>query len=266
MRKRNLMGVGMVAMGLSLSACGNKTKPVETVAETVVETTVAEKDFSMDLETIATTEVSIEEKVVNVGIYETEAGGGYNGVTADGEAIVQLNTIELSSGYKFTEEESLYLDAMISGWIADETLQRPFLTERMEDRDFFVSLSDTDRVEVVDKIVEKYPHAKPVTKPVETKPASKPKESKPSSKPKETQASTPKETAAPKETATPDYSSNTGDAEWDRITEENNRKMAEEQANGASSNSFNSSGGVNGPKVDEKDVQDFAENCPIFSN
>lgn len=202
LKKPMLIG-GILTISLTCVACAKTTSAM--VETTIAEITTAE----------VTTEVDINNETKDIGIYSTEAGGGYNGITSDGQAVVKLNTITLSSGYIFTEDEANYLDIMITAWIEKTELQRDSLDELVNDKDLYPGLSEADRVELVDKIVEKYPHSLPVeaTKPASSKPALKPQETKPSTTTNKPVESNPKETKAP-------VQDNSGSIDWGKMAEE----------------------------------------------
>lgn len=236
LKKPMLIG-GILTISLTCVACAKTTSAM--VETTIAEITTAE----------VTTEVDINNETKDIGIYSTEAGGGYNGITSDGQAVVKLNTITLSSGYKFTEDEANSLDIMITAWIEKTELQRDSLEGVINDKDLYPGLSEADRVELVDKIVEKYPHTPPVeaTKPASSKPALKPQETKPSNnKPVE---SNPKETKAPAQ-------DNSGSIDWGKMAEE--EMAAENEAAKNNSAGIHSGGGgtaVKGGTIDPEDVK-----------
>lgn len=176
--KRKVFQIGgVIALMITMTACGNQVQAETMEPTTVVETTMQE----------TTAEPTTEESTA-----EPTADGSYSGARENGDAFVKLDLPTLSTGKTFDEIDSMQYEIVYDSWStsSDEekvALGREGLIDKLGS---LVEFTDQEKNEVADYILSKSPipatDSKTDTK-AESKPSSQPTQTQ--SKPKETQAS-----------------------------------------------------------------------------
>ena len=174
--KKKALALLTVALVIScLSGCKKEEAPVESSSLAVIEPETSEtisdklddntaKDYVVP--TIATTEVTIDEETVQIGITETLEDKSYIGITPDGDVVASMSLPELSSGHKYSEAEAVALDNLTVYW-SESNISKEDLRSRL-DEEAYAGLSEQDKNEIVEQISSANPHNNPTeTVPVE---------------------------------------------------------------------------------------------------
>lgn len=169
--KKNKLIILTALTILSLSACSKKqAEPTEPAPlETIAPETTASSEISDKLEdggtlvvpTIGVTEavISPDGEVGTVGITETLEDGSYMAIKPDGDLMVTFNLPELSSGHEYTEAEAVALDELIHYW-SENNISEEALRNKLTDG-IYSGLMESDKEEIVTKIVTDNPHPNP---------------------------------------------------------------------------------------------------------
>ena len=167
---------GIIALMITMTACGNQAQAETMEPTTVVETTMQE----------TTAEPTTE---------ETYADGSYSGARDNGDAFVKLDLPTLSTGKTFDEMESMQYEIVYDSWSTSSDEEKVALGREglMDKLGSLVDFTDQEKDEVADYILSKSPIPAQEASKQESKPSSQPSQSQnqtqTQSKPKETQAS-----------------------------------------------------------------------------
>ena len=148
----------MLLAALCLSACGKKEYTSDFEESAPVEST--EDPFSLggieiDVDTSQTEEAT--EPAVEVEVIETDADGSKTSLYSDGSIRHTSNIDSLPEVDKLTEEESIFLQAVVANWDADATLSFDMLRDNINTENL-PSLSDTDCQRIRERIEKDSPH------------------------------------------------------------------------------------------------------------
>lgn len=179
--KRKVFQIGgIIALMITMTACGNKAQAETMEPTTVVETTMQE----------TTAEPTTEESTAE----PTE--GSYSGQRANGDAFVKLDLPTLSTGKEFGELEAMTYEIVYSQWEQTSEEDKGYIGREglKENIKMIEGLSEQEIDEVADHILSKLPIPVTEVSKQESKPASQPTQSNNSNNetkavPKETQAS-----------------------------------------------------------------------------
>ncbi|MEG2349344.1 MAG: hypothetical protein RSB57_02385 [Hungatella sp.] len=187
--RRTILIIGMVGVSLSVTACGGK-KAVETTAATVVETTIAEKDFSMDLEPLSETLspadlVAYQEDADEV-LEKTEIGdnGSIKNTDKSNDELLSEMKIDMESGNLTRDDIEWLCDTQFLGasadYIANAKKELHAICDKLDQAKPTKPAESLSEKPVEKESKPAKPVEKPVSKPVETKPVeTKPVETKP---------------------------------------------------------------------------------------
>ena len=130
--KRKIFLIFMLLTALCLSACGNKTDTSDIEETTPVEST--EDPFSLggiEVEVDTTQPTEATEPAVEVEVIETDADGSKTSLYSDGSIRHTSNIDNLPEVDKLTEEESIFLQAVVANWDADAALSSDMLRDNI---------------------------------------------------------------------------------------------------------------------------------------
>lgn len=122
----------MLFAALCLSACGNKTDTSDIEETAPVEST--EDPFSLggiEVEVDTTQPTEATEPATEVEVIETDADGSKTSLYSDGSIRHTSNIDNLPEVDKLTEEESIFLQAVVANWDADAALSSDMLRDNI---------------------------------------------------------------------------------------------------------------------------------------
>ena len=130
--KHRLIIIFMLLAAICLSACGKNTDTSDIEETAPVEST--EDPFSLggieiDVDT-SQTEAETE-PVVEVEVLETDSDGSKTSLYSDGSIRHTSNIDSLPEVDKLTEEESIFLQAVVANWDADAALSSDMLRDNI---------------------------------------------------------------------------------------------------------------------------------------
>lgn len=170
--KRKVFQIGgIIALMITMTACGNKAQAETMEPTTVVETTMQE----------TTTEESTAEPTE-----ESDSGQRDNG-----DAFVKLDLPTLSTGKTFDEMSAMQYEIVYSTWDTSSDEEKAVLGREglMDQMGSLVDFTDQEKNEVADYILSKSPIPVQESSKQESKSSTQPTQTQTQSKPKETQAS-----------------------------------------------------------------------------
>lgn len=147
--KHRLIIIFMLLAAICLSACGKntdtsdieETAPVESTEdpfslggiEIDVDTsqTEAETEPAVEVEVDTTQPTEATEPAIEVEVIETDADGSKTSLYSDGSIRSTSNIDNLPEVDKLTEEESIFLQAVVANWDADAALSSDMLRDNI---------------------------------------------------------------------------------------------------------------------------------------
>ena len=130
--KRKILLMFMLLTALCLSACGKKESTSDIEEMLPVEST--EDPFSLggiEVEVDTTQPTEATEPATEVEVIETDADGSKTSLYSDGSIRHTSNIDNLPEVDKLTEEESIFLQAVVANWDADAALSSDMLRDNI---------------------------------------------------------------------------------------------------------------------------------------
>ena len=130
--KRKILLMFMLLTALCLSACGRNESTSDIEETAPVEST--EDPFSLggiEVEVDTTQPTEATEPAIEVEVIETDADGSKTSLYSDGSIRHTSNIDSLPEVDKLTEEESIFLQAVVANWDADAALSSDMLRDNI---------------------------------------------------------------------------------------------------------------------------------------
>ena len=130
--KRKILLMFMLLTALCLSACGKKESTSDIEETLPVEST--EDPFSLggiEVEVDTTQPTEATEPAIEVEVIETDSDGSKTSLYSDGSIRHTSNIDNLPEVDKLTEEESIFLQAVVANWDADAALSSDMLRDNI---------------------------------------------------------------------------------------------------------------------------------------
>ena len=130
--KHEIFIISMLLVVICLSACGKNTDTSDIEETAPVEST--EDPFSLggiEVEVDTTQPTEATEPATEVEVIETDADGSKTSLYSDGSIRHTSNIDNLPEVDKLTEEESIFLQAVVANWDADAALSSDMLRDNI---------------------------------------------------------------------------------------------------------------------------------------